>query len=272
MIQYIVPSVVEGIKLERRCPHCHRTNGNIHSAVCYRLISDVKVNTIAQQRMKCPWCGTAWTVRAGGVGHGRQRNDRLISFGVFLYMLGLSYRKVETLFKTAGWKGSKSSIERDVARAGQKAKALHNQAPPPRVRILGVDGTGAKSVPSEVEKMAGQNAALLFFVDVEHERWSLPQLPEEIERLVRRFINCRRGTHWRANQLLQHIERTWPYVGRGPCDPTNNATECVIGLTYKVRAKTMRGFKNWDKVLAHSYLGQYLRGENGVCDTGPLKE
>jgi len=100
-----------------------------------------------------------------------------------------------------------------------------------------------------------------------HERWSSPRLPEEIERLVRRFINCRRGTHWRANQLLQHIERTWPYVGRGPGDPTNNATERVIGLTYKIRAKTMWGFKNWDKVLAPPYRAQYLRGENGVCDS-----
>jgi hypothetical protein len=91
-------------------------------------------------------------------------------------------------------------------------------------------------------------------------------MPEEIERLVRRFINCRKGTHWKANQLLQHIERTWPYVGRGPGDPTNNVTERMIGLTYKIRAKTMRGFKSWDKALAHPYLSQYSRGENGVSD------
>ena len=84
-----------------------------------------------------------------------------------------------------------------------------------------------------------------------HEKWASPRLPEEIERLVRRFINCRKGTHWKANQLLQHIERTWEYVGRGPGDPTNNATEQVIGLTYKIRSKTMRGFKSWDKALAH---------------------
>jgi len=44
--------------------------------------------------------------------------------------------------------------------------------------------------------------------------------------------------------LLQHTERTWEYVGRGPGDPTNNVTERVIGLTYKIRAKTMRGFKS----------------------------
>ena len=66
-------------------------------------------------------------------------------------------------------------------------------------------------------------------------------------------------------------------VGRGLGDPTNNATERVIELTYKIRVKTMRGFKNPDKMLllrsllrrvalAHPYLSEYLRGTDGVCD------
>jgi hypothetical protein len=251
-----------------------------------------------------------------------------------------------------GCKGSKSTIERDVRASGQKAKALHQQAPRLKVRTLGVDGTGAK--------MAGQKAGLLFFTDIErgrllrveainetdaqkareHIRWVMakygaqflrtdelsvyegvfaddpdrhsicqahwlkskckrawdlsrllktegllyesqtlielkqmlhqycdwPSLPEPIERLVRRFINCRRGTLWKVNQLLQHIERSWPYVARGPGDPTNNVTERIIGLTYKIRAKTMRGFKSWDKALAHPYLSEFLRSQDGVCD------
>ena len=84
--------------------------------------------------------------------------------------------------------------------------------------------------------------------------------------MVRRFINCRRGLLWKANQLLQHIDRTWGQVSRDPADPTNNAAERVIGLTYKIRAKTMRGFKSWDKVLAHPYLAQFVRGVDGLCD------
>jgi hypothetical protein len=286
-----------------------------------------------------------------GVSDGRQRTDRLICVGVVLYMLGLSYRGVEQFLTMFGWRGSKSSIERDLARSGQKAKALHMQSLRMGVQVLGVDGTGAR--------MAGQRrAGMLFFVDIGtgkllfvvraketdsrqvrrhvqrivdlvgaeelrtdelsvydraavgierkiclahwlkskckrawdlsrqfaseglfyesemmlelkrllHEKWSCPRLPEEIERLVRRFINCHKGTHWKANQLLQHIERTWAYVSRGPGDPTNNVTERVIGLTYKIRAKTMRGFKSWDKALAHPYLSQHLRGERGLCD------
>jgi hypothetical protein len=91
-----------------------------------------------------------------------------------------------------------------------------------------------------------------------------PDVPAEIERLVRRFINCRKGLLWKANQLLQHIARTWSRVSRDPCDATNNTTERVIGLTYKIRARTMRKFKNRDKVLAHPYLAQFIRGTDGV--------
>jgi hypothetical protein len=95
----------------------------------------------------------------------------------------------------------------------------------------------------------------------------LPQkIPEGIEKLVRRYINCRRGTLWKANQLLQHIERTWERLSFDSGDRTNNATERIIGLDYKIRTKTMRGFKSWPKALNHCYLSEYLRGEDGVCD------
>jgi hypothetical protein len=93
-----------------------------------------------------------------------------------------------------------------------------------------------------------------------------PTVPEELGCLVRRYINARRGLPWKVNQLLQHIERTWEKVSDDPVDPTNNATERLIGLTFKIRAKTMRGFKAMPKVLAHPYLAFYLRGQGGLCD------
>jgi hypothetical protein len=58
MVRFIIPSVSSQLKLERRCPNCKRNNGNIHSDVRYRLISDTKLTAIAQRRMKCPYCGT----------------------------------------------------------------------------------------------------------------------------------------------------------------------------------------------------------------------
>jgi len=93
-----------------------------------------------------------------------------------------------------------------------------------------------------------------------------PTVPEELERLVMRYSRCRRGLLWKINQLLQHVERTWAKVSDDPVDATNNATERLIGLTFKIRAKTMRGFKAKHKVLAHPYLASFLRGEGGLCD------
>jgi transposase-like protein len=348
MVNYLFPSVGGELKLERTCPHCHRLGGRLHSAVRERCICDIRIATIAQQRLHCAYCGTSWTVHAEGVKDGCQHSDRLRAVGVCLYMLGLSYRAVADFCRSLEWQTSKNAVERDVRDAGQNAKALHEEAPAMRVRVLGVDGTGAK--------MAGIDAGMLFFVDVEDQRlvcvepvqetdakevrrhiqrvlaqtgaqelrtdelsvydrtaatehaiclahwlkskckraWDLakqfeaeamtyeaqtmrdliallhryrssPKLPEEIERLVRRFLTCREGVLWKANQLLQHIERTWSSVSRDPADPTNNTTERLIGLTYKIRAKTMRGFKSPDKALAHPYLAAFLRGSAGVC-------
>ncbi len=66
--------------------------------------------------------------------------------------------------------------------------------------------------------------------------------------------------------MLQHIERTWEDISNEAGDRTNNVTERLIGLDYKIRAKTMRGFKALDKAVNHSYLSEYLRGVGGICD------
>ena len=91
-------------------------------------------------------------------------------------------------------------------------------------------------------------------------------VPEKVERLGRRYINWSRGLIWKVNQLLQNIERTWEMVSDDLGDRTNNATEQIIGLNYKIRAKTMRGFKAWDKVLGPCYLSEFMRGQDGLCD------
>jgi hypothetical protein len=93
-----------------------------------------------------------------------------------------------------------------------------------------------------------------------------PTPPEELRWLVERYLPCRKGLLWKINQLLQHVERTWEKVSDDPVDATNNTTERIIGLTLKIRSKTMRGFKSLAKVVAHPYLASYLRGQEGICD------
>jgi len=353
MVSYILPSVQGVLKLERRCPGCGRNNGRIHSGLRHRAISDPKVQSVPQRRMKCPWCGTTWTLRPVGILPGHHRSRKLEGIGVVLYMFGLSYRAVERFLPLLDCRGGKSSIERDVTAAGQRAGDLHRQSPGVRVRVLGVDGTGAA--------MAGQDAGMLFLVALDgrligveplHEEqtqkvrehvakvmaqmgaqelrtdehsvyegivpdqrhrlclthWRkskgkrafdlhrqavaeqavleaqtmqellallrkkprAPTVPEELSRLVRRYINARRGLPWKVNQLLQHVERTWDKVSNDPVDPTNNVTERMIGLTFKIRAKTMRGFKSVRKALAHPHLAFYLRGCSEICDLRKL--
>lgn len=350
MVRYILSSVGTELELNRRCPKCGRANGSIHSGEHRRAIGDLRVAGILQRRMKCPWCGVTWTIRCEGVASGRRRSDRLRGIGVVLYMLGLSYRAVERFLPCLDCSGGKSSIERDVAESGQEAREYHLEAPRMRVKVLGVDGTGAA--------MAGRDAGVLFFVDVKGNRlvcveaadeedtvavrsqvarvmaavgaeelrtdehsvyegiveegrhrlclthwrkskgkrcmdlygqaartgrvmaagsarklWKLlrreprpPTVPEELTRLVRRYVRRRKGLGWKINQLLQHVERTWQKVSDDRDDPTNNATERLIGLTLKIRTKTMRGFKSDGKALAHPYLSEFLRGQDGAAD------
>lgn len=349
MVAYRLPSVGQGVELDRHCPYCGRNGGNIHSGIRWRAIRDIRIQRVPQRRMKCPYCRATWTVRCQGVQPGRQRTQRLLGMGVLLYMLGLSYRSVEAFLRCLDCPSGKSTVERDVAQAGQKARTLHCEAPRMRVRIVGVDGTG--------DTRAGVKGGLLFYVDVDRQKlllvealqesdtakvrrhvrrvlqqvnaeelrtdehsvykgisgenrhriclthwrkskgkraWDIrqqakregcdlevqtmeellkllrmqprpPTPPEELDRLVRRYINARKGLPWKVNQLLQHVERTWAQVSDDPSDPTNNVTERLIGLTFKIRSKTMRGFKSDRKILAHPYLSSFLRGEGGVC-------
>jgi len=99
------------------------------------------------------------------------------------------------------------------------------------------------------EGMSYEAQTLRELIELLHRYRACVKFPEEIERFVRRFINCREGLLWKANELLEHIARTWRSVARGPGDPTNSTTERIIGLTYKIRARTMRGFKSWDDYL-----------------------
>jgi len=143
MFRYILPSVGQAVKLDRKCPDGHKNHGNIHSSSYQQRIRDLKVSAIAQRRRKGPFCGLSWTIRPQGMGPGRWRSDRLRGIGVILYMLGLSYRAVERFLPCLECPACKSSIERDVQEFGQKARQYHQSAPRTRINILGVDGTGA---------------------------------------------------------------------------------------------------------------------------------
>ena len=71
---------------------------------------------------------------------------------------------------------------------------------------------------------------------------------------------------WRVNQLLRHMGRMWETVSDDPADPTNDARERLIALRFKIRAKTMRGFKSMPQVLARPHRAFFPRGQEGTRD------
>jgi hypothetical protein len=239
MVRYLFPSVGSELNLERTCPHCRRVGGRIHSAVRQRRICDIRVSTVAQRRMHCAYCGTSWTVRGEGVKEGCQHSDRLRAIGVFLYMLGLSYRSVAGFCRSLEWRTSQSAVERDVRDAGRRAKTLHEEAPRMRVRVLGVDGTGAK--------MAGENGGMLFFVDVEGQRLVCVEAVQETD----------------ARKVRQHIQRVLAETGAEELrteelsvyDHTA-AAEHTICLAHWLRSK---GKRAWD--LARQFEAEGLKYE-----------
>jgi len=95
---------------------------------------------------------------------------------------GMSYRGVSMFLWALDCPSGKSSIERDVAQVGVKARALHRAAGRRlRVKVLGVDGTGAA--------MAGRDEGLLFLVDVGNQRLIGVEMMDESRRM-RFAISC----------------------------------------------------------------------------------
>ena len=78
MIKYIILSICSTLKLERHYPDCGHSGGNIHSRLYYRPISDIKVNSIAQRRMKYPFYKTARTIRSESGDRTNNATGRLI--------------------------------------------------------------------------------------------------------------------------------------------------------------------------------------------------
>lgn len=60
----------------------------------------------------------------------------------------------------------------------------------------------------KAEGMEFESADMLKLLELLKAEPRPPTLPEAVERLVRRYINCRKGLVWKFNELLEHIERT----------------------------------------------------------------
>lgn len=132
------------------CPDRGSLSNKIHQVV-ERKVDDPRIDEVLSVRMKCinPQCSRkTFTVHPQGVRQNSPRTVQAVLMTATLYLLGLSYDKVNTFRKFLNLeKGSKSTFWRDVQLLGesiQRERAFISGRERKPVVILGQDGTYIK--------------------------------------------------------------------------------------------------------------------------------
>lgn len=105
-----------------------------------RCVADPQQEVVIVRRYKCVRCGRSFRVHPTGIS-ADHRSQRLRGIGVMFYVLGLSYGGVADALAALGWRGSKSSIYRDVQAAGEAVGLVRRQQAGRRVQVASADAT-----------------------------------------------------------------------------------------------------------------------------------
>jgi len=77
------------------------------------------------------------------------------------------------------------------------------------------------------------------------------------------------GEQWslgyHVRMLTLHLLDKWRRIGIDT-QPTNNTAERMIGLSLKIRSKTMRGFSKKENIIRFVHLAAHLRESRKICD------
>jgi transposase-like protein len=111
-------------------------------------------------------CEHTFRVYPTGVTHAL-RSQQLRGVGVLLYVLGLSYGGVVDALHALGWRGSRSSVYRDVQTAGAAVERLRAAGVNRRVRVLSADATYVRCQGQEVTIAVAVDALAGDVLDVE---------------------------------------------------------------------------------------------------------
>ena len=137
----------------------------LHQAHAKRL-ADVTHSVVTVRRYRCVACGRTFRVYPTGVTHA-PRSQQLRAVGVLLYVLGLSYGGVVDALHALGWRGSRSSVYRDVQAAGAAVARLRAAGMNRRVRVLSADATYVRCQGQEVTIAVAVDALAGDVLDVE---------------------------------------------------------------------------------------------------------
>jgi transposase-like protein len=126
------------------CPYedCDGKYFKLHQQNCDKPLRDTGYDRVNAMRRKCLQCGRTHRVYPEGVSEA-ERSDRLKAIGVLLYLLGISYRGVESFLEALGWPVGHVTVYRDVQEAGKKARELRTGwlRRAGEVRVVGGDPT-----------------------------------------------------------------------------------------------------------------------------------
>ena len=234
--------------VNRTCPACGHPKVHVHEQHRFRPIVDLRLDSIHQVRVKCSRCGKTATCRPGGITPGRHRSDAVVAFGILLYTLGLSCRGAAAAIRALAGSGSRSEVHRDVVRAGERARRMHERRAGKAVRVLGLDGTG--------QRMKGGSRGVAVAVDAEEQvLLGVELVEEEKPGQVRRFVRdlCRR---YHVKAILTDEHDTYKKVLASPalgvdhrlCE-THWKKSKQLRITHLLAKARERGWRRYERDL-----------------------
>lgn len=121
-IPQLDPSVME---VPDVCPYedCDGQYFKTYEQHCKKPLVDIEYEEVDAIRRKCLRCQRTHRAYPQGVSKSNH-SDRLKALGVFLYMLGISYRDVEEILTSLGCPLDHTTVCRDVQAAGEEVDEL----------------------------------------------------------------------------------------------------------------------------------------------------
>lgn len=125
-------------RLPESCPFCGNVAWHSHGWV-RKSVRDPQVGNVHVQRIRCTQCGKTLRLYPSGLGRGAQ-SDQLRLLSVLLWSLGATYRDIENILFTLGYRLRYSSVCRNVRQfLAASPSWMCQRLPARRIKVLDVN-------------------------------------------------------------------------------------------------------------------------------------